>query len=114
MKRILLTVVTAGALAFGGWLTSTAEAHGPGYRYGCYPGGVGLSVGYGYPGVNIAYRGPNVAFYAPNIAYSSGFVGGRYGYGSGCYSNPYAPYGAGYAGGYQSYARPRVGFYYGY
>ncbi|HZN33885.1 MAG TPA: hypothetical protein VFB80_08695 [Pirellulaceae bacterium] len=108
MKRILLTVVTASALVLGGWLTGAAQAQYPSYGYGCRPGGVGLAVGYGYPGVNIAYRAPNVALYSPNVAYTSGFAGG-YGYRQGCGCQP-GLYGA---GGYP-YSRSRVNFYFGY
>ena len=90
MKRILLSVVAAGALAFCGLFTSTAEAHGP-YGYGCRPGYGGYG-GYG------AYGG-----YSPyNI-----------------YPQRYVPYGAGYSGGWQPYQgfyyqQPRLGLYLGF
>ena len=88
MKRILLTAAAVAALALGGLLTSTAEAHGPygrhhGYGYG----------GYGY---------------------------GGYGYGPYTVGGPrFAPYGAGYSGGWQPYGgygyqRPRFGLYLGF
>jgi len=74
MKRIWLVMVAAGAMALGGLFTTTAQAHGPhGYRCGHGP----RYIGYGPAG-----------YYGPTNVY---------------YPRPYAPYGAGYSGGWQPY-----------
>jgi len=92
MKRIVISVVAACALAFCGLFANTAEAHGP---YGhCRPYG-----GYGYGG------------------YGYGVYGGYSPYN--VYRSPFVPYGAGYSGGWQPYQgfyyqQPRVGLYIGY
>jgi len=92
MKRILFGVVAAGALALCGLFAGSADAHGP-HGYGCRGYG-----GHGRYGYGAAYGG----FLPYNV-----------------YSQRYAPYGAGYAGGWQPYpgpyhAQPRFGVYFGY
>jgi hypothetical protein len=102
MKRILLSTLVVGLMAFGGLFANTAEAHGPhGYGYGRRPG-VGIATyGYGpYGGVG-GYGG-----YSPYTTYYRGYV----------------PYGAGYSGGWQPYqgmyyarpARSHFGLYFGF
>ena len=63
MKRILLAAAAVAALAFGGLLTSTAEAHGPhgyGRHHGCGYGGYGYG-GYGYGPYTVG--GPRFGLY---------------------------------------------------
>jgi hypothetical protein len=95
MKRILMVFGVFAALAVGGILTSTAQAHGPRRYIGCYPPPHCYGGGYG--------------------GYQSSFYGG-YGGGYGC-----SPYGSIYQGGYSPYVqssfyyqRPNFGIYLGY
>jgi hypothetical protein len=93
MKRILLSIVAAGALVLCGLFSSSAQAHGP-YGHRCGPG-YGRYGGYGGYG-GYGYYGPTNVYYPR-----------------------YVPYGAGYSGGWQPYQgfyyqQPRLGLYVGF
>ena len=88
MKRILLSAAAVAALAFGGLLTSTAEAHGP-HGYGCRPG----HGGYGYGGYGY---GPYTVVGPRFVPYGAGYSGG------------WQPYRGPY------YQQPRFGLYVGW
>jgi hypothetical protein len=87
MKRVLLSVVTAGALLFGGLLSSARADHRhhhhghhhhvPVVRNYCAP----IGYGYGYNGCNTGWNSSYYGGCGPRVV----------------------PYGAGYIGGYQPY-----------
>jgi hypothetical protein len=87
MKRIVLSVVAASALALSGLFGGTAQAHGP-YGYCRGYGGYGYGPYGGYPRYNV---------YSPRVVpYGAGYVGG------------WQPYQGFY------YQQPRFGVYIGY
>lgn len=109
MKRVLLSVVTVGALVFGGLMTTSAKADGfhhrqcyvPPVRNFCGPPSGCNPIGYGWSGFS---GGWNTSYYG--------------GWGGNC-GPRYVPYGAGYIGGYQPYQQlnyrgPRYGFSLGF